>query len=261
MHGCLESFDFNVIIPGSPPSWIPASESREGEYVYHVPYDPNNPPEDELNYSIYNRQVGKLAGVAKDVCVVEEDNLYSEMYPANECWVNNYDNRMCKWERENWGTKWNAYSIEEGHIFDKLPDGRPCVIVQFNTAWSQPDPIFYKLQEMGYGVHHNCLYEGGEGVYRCSDWDEVAAPIYAKHDIHVPSGYGCDGGVDTEDWNPCSEYEETGDCEHLEDKVTLEDHPETDEELENAKENYKSDLQFIQNLTQNSFSWLKGLGL
>ena len=41
------------------------------------------------------------------------------------------------WAIKNWGTKWNAYSVEFGNRF--------CT---FQTAWSHPAPVFKKLSEM-----------------------------------------------------------------------------------------------------------------
>lgn len=41
-----------------------------------------------------------------------------------------------RWSVENWGTKWNAYHTSV--------DGN---VVQFDTAWSAPMPVFYALRK------------------------------------------------------------------------------------------------------------------
>lgn len=46
-----------------------------------------------------------------------------------------YDN-WYDWNIENWGTKWNAYDIK---IFQNT--------IEFQTAWSTPEPVIQKLSE------------------------------------------------------------------------------------------------------------------
>ena len=41
------------------------------------------------------------------------------------------------WNRQNWGTKWNAYSTEKNDN-----------TIMFDTAWSSPIPVMEKLHEM-----------------------------------------------------------------------------------------------------------------
>lgn len=75
------------------------------------------------------------------------DNIYQgnlgpeerKLYGAN----NWYD-----WNRENWGTKWNAYwsSLESDNV------------LIFHTAWSTPIPVFEKLAEICY--EHNVSFIG-----------------------------------------------------------------------------------------------------
>lgn len=66
------------------------------------------------------------------------------------------------WNRENWGTKWNAYSTER--------DGNE---IKFDTAWSTPYPVMEKLHEMchRYGVTCRVTYADEDsgcntGMYR-----------------------------------------------------------------------------------------------
>lgn len=49
------------------------------------------------------------------------------------------------WNRENWGTKWNAYSIErEGNT------------ITFDTAWASPTPVMEKLHGICVKYHVLC---------------------------------------------------------------------------------------------------------
>ena len=45
------------------------------------------------------------------------------------------------WSWDNWGTKWNAYEITVERDYDDQ------LRVEFLTAWSEPEPIFYALNE------------------------------------------------------------------------------------------------------------------
>ena len=53
-----------------------------------------------------------------------------------------YDN-WYDWRNKNWGTKWDIKA--EVHVDDLHDEG--CTLI-FQTAWSPPEPIVYKLQEM-----------------------------------------------------------------------------------------------------------------
>lgn len=52
---------------------------------------------------------------------------------------------------ENWGTKWGAYDVIVLHEDDKR------LALEFNTAWSPPEPIFDELVKRGYKV--NCIWQ------------------------------------------------------------------------------------------------------
>lgn len=47
-----------------------------------------------------------------------------------------------EWRINNWGTKWGAYGYAKGTDYSKSED------LQFQTAWSAPNPILRKLSEM-----------------------------------------------------------------------------------------------------------------
>ena len=48
------------------------------------------------------------------------------------------------WRLSNWGTKWNAYEIE----VDWDEEYKECIEINFQTAWSPPEPIYFKLDEI-----------------------------------------------------------------------------------------------------------------
>lgn len=54
------------------------------------------------------------------------------------------------WNREHWGTKWDAYES----MTDGIEDG----VLQFQTAWSCPMPVFQKLIERFPGEHIELLW-------------------------------------------------------------------------------------------------------
>jgi Api92-like protein with ferredoxin domain len=56
------------------------------------------------------------------------------------------------WSIENWGTKWNSYSLR---IEEDLGDG--ALSFYFDTAWSFPIPIFKKLARMFPGLRFECI--------------------------------------------------------------------------------------------------------
>ena len=70
------------------------------------------------------------------------------------------------WCIENWGTKWNAYSIK----FDRLS-------VRFDTAWSPPEPVIIALAKKFPNVSFHLEYfecgvgfAGGFSCYGEDDW-------------------------------------------------------------------------------------------
>lgn len=46
-----------------------------------------------------------------------------------------------KWNIANWGTKWNAYNV------NLIKNEGDTLIVQFDTAWSTPDPVIQTLAQ------------------------------------------------------------------------------------------------------------------
>ena len=65
------------------------------------------------------------------------------------------------WNRDNWGTKWDCYSIKIGNeksVLDQLAtagDDRLVEVVQFDTAWSHPAPVFEAIADQ----FSDCAFE------------------------------------------------------------------------------------------------------
>ena len=112
------------------------------------------------------------------------------------------------WNRENWGTKWNAYSIER--------DGNT---ITFDTAWNSPSPVMKKLHEL------------------CVKYQVICEITYADEDCRYNTGHYLLGGAEFElieyenespqayeayrithpDWNECHVMNEDGTMSYKED--------------------------------------------
>lgn len=62
----------------------------------------------------------------------KEENLYGE----ENCW---YD-----WNRKNWGTKWNAWKLDDSYYF-KYPEIEEKNVIYFGTAWNGVKDLISKL--------------------------------------------------------------------------------------------------------------------
>lgn len=65
------------------------------------------------------------------------------------------------WCRENWGTKWNAYGIDEGGKYKSFVETDDSVTLTFQTAWRAPYPwlaALFNFTKMTFD--HNWLDEG-----------------------------------------------------------------------------------------------------
>jgi hypothetical protein len=61
------------------------------------------------------------------------------------------------WNRENWGTKWDAYTGDTGYSFDSR-----IAFIQFDTAWSIPYPIIAAFaNRFQIAFEHRYFDEGG----------------------------------------------------------------------------------------------------
>ena len=73
------------------------------------------------------------------------------------------------WSRDNWGTKWNAYSHKENKATEST------LILTFETAWAPPYPwLAAVFNHFKIGFEHNWLDEGRErGIHGVFDWSKM----------------------------------------------------------------------------------------
>lgn len=67
------------------------------------------------------------------------------------------------WQRENWGTKWNAYDCA-----CKVEDGK--AIITFDTAWSVPYPVMAAFaNKFGIPFEHR-YFDEGSNFWGIEEW-------------------------------------------------------------------------------------------
>ncbi|MFA5422159.1 MAG: hypothetical protein WC344_05235 [Bacilli bacterium] len=67
------------------------------------------------------------------------------------------------WACANWGTKWNAYGLDEDEIYRPIVQAGNTLILTFQTAWSPPMGWIVALFNFfGLSFDHNWLDEGDE---------------------------------------------------------------------------------------------------
>ena len=108
---------FGQIIPE--PDWkkIPLAESDVKEYSFSSP----------------RGEVGELPVESDD------DKFGRGLYFKSS---DKQDDRWYNWRCQNWGTKWDAYSLEIDEV--DMPNGFE---VTFETAWSPPEEVCYAIKE------------------------------------------------------------------------------------------------------------------
>ena len=106
---------FGEFIPE--PDWtkIPLNENTVKEYSWDNP----------------RGEVGELP-------VMSEDPFKGLHFPS----TGKQDDRWYNWRCQNWGTKWDAYSMEIDEV--DMPHGFE---VNFETAWSPPEEVCYAIKE------------------------------------------------------------------------------------------------------------------
>ena len=63
------------------------------------------------------------------------------------------DDRWYHWNIQNWGTKWDACNVSiEYHDESQIE-------IEFDTAWSPPEPICERLREMFEDIHVSWFYD------------------------------------------------------------------------------------------------------
>lgn len=75
-------------------------------------------------------------------------------------------NNWYDWNVANWGTKWGAYSVRY------ITGDANKIVLQFDTAWASPLPIFAKLEEQGFSVK-GVYYGEMDGFEYIGDGNEV----------------------------------------------------------------------------------------
>ena len=77
-------------------------------------------------------------GDVGELPVMSDDPMKGLHFPSTGI----QDDRWYNWRTQNWGTKWDAYSME---IDDsEMPHGFE---VNFETAWSPPEEVCYAIKE------------------------------------------------------------------------------------------------------------------
>lgn len=93
------------------------------------------------------------------------------------------------WQRENWGTKWNAY----GQV--PVERSTDALTIRFQTAWTPPYPwLAAVFNSLRLPFEHNWLSEGGapgkSGTFDPAgrfgnEWKEIEAPDALHRHLHM----------------------------------------------------------------------------
>jgi hypothetical protein len=96
-----------------------------------------------------------------DVNIVSQINEHAEKYYKDDSPDSFFgafiprpiseDKNWYNWNIENWGTKWDACSMQEP-TFTELPNGTARLELIFDTAWSPAMQIFEHLRGLGLSV-------------------------------------------------------------------------------------------------------------
>lgn len=89
------------------------------------------------------------------------------------------------WTRENWGTKWNAYGIDDDYQSIVRADGR--LTLTFQTAWGPPMGWLLALHNsLGLAFTYGHLSEGGSaarvGWFKAAPTDNDFAELWDETD-------------------------------------------------------------------------------
>lgn len=88
------------------------------------------------------------------------------------------------WAIENWGTKWEAHSVDEGEF-----TGDGYMVYCFDTAWSPPSPVIAELSRMFPKVYVTLKFiEAGVGF--------AGYEVYKSGEIDDSYEYNCSPTVD-----------------------------------------------------------------
>jgi len=132
-------------------------------------------------------------------------NFYSLIAPDKSVWDEYYGvepkyedfkdrllhstNHWYDWNIRNWGTKWNAYDVEQSDTFDMddIDDDLNSITYNFNTAWSPPDKIIEalanKIEELKLKVTFDWFYEEEQGWGGELNYDGNTLNVVGEWDI------------------------------------------------------------------------------
>ena len=77
----------------------------------------------------------------------------SVMFETHEFPDGKNDDRWYHWNITNWGTKWDACNVEIEYADESQ------IEIEFDTAWSPPEPICSRLREMFQDVSISWFYD------------------------------------------------------------------------------------------------------
>lgn len=111
-----------------------------------------------MEKAIQNQTPPKELFKGLDVLAIQVENPEKLLDAAKDVWMDAYRYAFNKleygtggwyaWNCANWGTKWNAYSMEPlcGLVEGEVPsDDVYNPNIQFQTAWSHPTPVIFAL--------------------------------------------------------------------------------------------------------------------
>tara|TARA_A100001037_G_scaffold152964_1_gene138054 strand:- start:876 stop:1397 length:522 start_codon:yes stop_codon:yes gene_type:complete len=122
---------FGSFIPE--PDWANIPLSEEDQYEY--------------SFSSARGEVGE-----KPVMVINEESPFMNGLRFKS--TNAQDDRWYNWRVQNWGTKWDCYTLEMDDT--DLPHGFE---VTFETAWSPPEEVCHAIREQYPNVSISWFYD------------------------------------------------------------------------------------------------------
>lgn len=132
-------------------------------------------PQESIN-KFFETIKGEDTGFDFGKIVPPPDNLYTGILSSdkkeelNDKGIPNwYD-----WNRQNWGTKWNAYSIDSQPEYNTI---------QFDTAWAMPYPVLLEASSKFPDILFEVKYADEDLGYNCGqihfkDGDTIYRRIY-----------------------------------------------------------------------------------
>lgn len=146
-----DNVDFNKIVPQPLGLYDIIQDNIKRDIDIYNKYIDNTATQDEIDILLNEYVETKtLSGVKSNL------RLYNAKLASTiERMYGSYD--WYNWNCENWGTKWNAYNTaitENSPFFTEI---------EFDTAWSTPDPIIKALSVK----YPNCVFEV---IYADEDW-------------------------------------------------------------------------------------------